>query len=415
MQNRPNVKPKKRGEINKKGSATVPPPFGFTLVELLVVIAIIGVLIALLLPAIQAAREAARRSQCINHLKQIGIAVHNFHDTMDGVPPACLGGPYNYGAGSLTFWALIYPFIEQQGLYSYIQFRGVATPTGAASGTHWGSTWWTNDTDSSTAPMNEEIRRQFGSVPIYRCPSRRGGGPQITPFANPITTLAANDPAYGPRGCYAIVMSYQRTSDTGIIGTDGGHVIYWCRFDATFGYRLSLAPQFGPFRIARCSTADDTTTWKPRDSMAWWSDGTSNQLLVGEKHLPSIVLEKCERYTGGTEDYRYYQDCSYLSAAGYAMRSAARFVRVNTTIDQMGGGDIPRGANILAIPEHYTDVTLSAIQSEGTNSRFGSAHPNAVNFLIGDGAVRSFTLTTPAWVMAALGTVNDGTTVALDQ
>src|SRR5262245_25367012 len=88
----------------------------FTLVELLVVIAIIGVLVALLLPAVQAAREAARRMQCANNLKQLGLAVQNFHDTQGTLPPAYNlrhnGG--NGGDGYFTWFAHILPYVEQQ-------------------------------------------------------------------------------------------------------------------------------------------------------------------------------------------------------------------------------------------------------------------------------------------------------------
>ena len=105
---------------------------GFTLIELLVVIAIIAVLIALLLPAVQSAREAARRAQCVNNLKQIGLALHNYHSATGAFPPGHSQGA-NGGASGLPYsgyggWtefsaqALMLPYMEQTPLYNAINF-----------------------------------------------------------------------------------------------------------------------------------------------------------------------------------------------------------------------------------------------------------------------------------------------------
>ncbi|MES2791025.1 MAG: DUF1559 domain-containing protein [Planctomycetota bacterium] len=89
---------------------------GFTLIELLVVIAIIAVLIALLLPAVQQAREAARRSQCKNNLKQFGLALHNYHDTHNILPPGSVG------VNMISTFVFILPYIDQAPLYSKWNF-----------------------------------------------------------------------------------------------------------------------------------------------------------------------------------------------------------------------------------------------------------------------------------------------------
>jgi prepilin-type N-terminal cleavage/methylation domain-containing protein/prepilin-type processing-associated H-X9-DG protein len=130
---------------------------GFTLVELLVVITIIGILIALLLPAVQAAREAARRMQCSNNMKQIGVALHNYHSVYNRFPP---GGGGDYGGPEWPH--LLYrllPFMEQTARYDAMQ---VAYKTRV-------NPW---DSNSPTAWAN--VPRT--PMPLYLCPSDGMGG-----------------------------------------------------------------------------------------------------------------------------------------------------------------------------------------------------------------------------------------------
>ena len=151
--------------------------FAFTLVELLVVIAIIGILVALLLPAVQAAREAARRMQCSNNLKQFGLALHNYHDTykvfppagvsygVDAINPNCGSGRYclEWDAGerspSIGWQVRVLPFIEQQPLWDRVSSEGDRLHTA----------YFNVAVDGKPARLKQ--------VPYARCPSDAGSGP----------------------------------------------------------------------------------------------------------------------------------------------------------------------------------------------------------------------------------------------
>jgi prepilin-type N-terminal cleavage/methylation domain-containing protein len=167
---------------------------GFTLIELLVVIAIIAILIALLLPAVQQAREAARRTQCKNNLKQLGLALHNYHDVAQMFPPSAINPglaetftpppPNPIASGQVrntTGYLMLLPYIDQAALYNQINF---SLATGSADWYGWG----TGTLNSAT------LWASPGPVTAFRCPSD-------VPYDDPHTA--------GPGGAYGIAAGYR--------------------------------------------------------------------------------------------------------------------------------------------------------------------------------------------------------------
>jgi prepilin-type N-terminal cleavage/methylation domain-containing protein len=158
----------------------------FTLVELLVVIAIIGVLIALLLPAVQAAREAARRMQCTNNLKQLGLAVHNFHDSNRALPPICI----HYDRPSI--FVLLTPYIEAQSAYDMAVNEGLFNKAKSL-----------NDTTviKCNGSVSNDLMKAFAGPTAYRCPSSHSG-----------VLIKVNGAAQGPVGDYVACVAKNNLS-----------------------------------------------------------------------------------------------------------------------------------------------------------------------------------------------------------
>jgi prepilin-type N-terminal cleavage/methylation domain-containing protein len=209
----------------------------FTLIELLVVIAIISMLIGLLLPAVQRVREAASMTACANHLKQIGLAVHHYHDVNDALPPTRLRNEY------ATWSVLILPYVEQQALYN-----------------RW-------DLTLSYYAQTDNVARTT-PVATYFCPSRRAP-PSIS---RPGLDLAGGLDRPGSAGDYA--------ASAGTRDGYGGELDGWAS--------PTLTNANGAMVCADSSVSGGRiTTWRSRTSFRSIRDGLGNTFLVGERHVPA--------------------------------------------------------------------------------------------------------------------------------
>jgi len=218
----------------------------FTLVELLVVIAIIGVLVALLLPAVQAAREASRRSQCESNLKQIGLAAHNHHDTVHFFTPTTIaespvtsGGKTVSNPDGFPMWStILLPFIEQQDLYML----------------------W----DMQHQLSKQKPQAYQAQLPVYLCPSRPAPVLSISDFISPGGGLGDYNPCYG--------------TIPGVNAAAADGAIIHCT-QTTTSDSIGVA----------------ITSWRGSIKMADITDGTSTTFMFGEKHIrPSSLRGKNE-------------------------------------------------------------------------------------------------------------------------
>ena len=227
--------------MSRRGSAR-----GFTLIELLVVIAIIAILISLLLPAVQQAREAARRTQCRNNLHQIGLALHNYHDTANSFPPGNITMGPCCGTQSLIIWTLsILPYLDQSPLQGRYNFD---LP--------------------NEHPDNAFVRTQ--NLPVYNCPSDVNAGKLLRPASGPGSGLDYMTSSYRGMG--------------GVGWAPQGQVPYRRQWDSSDILNAAALPTLRGmlhWTGAEPNNGGWRGRWKPV-RMADVIDGTSNTLFVGE-------------------------------------------------------------------------------------------------------------------------------------
>jgi prepilin-type N-terminal cleavage/methylation domain-containing protein len=386
---------------------------GFTLVELLVVIAIIGILIAILLPAVQAAREAARRLQCQNNLKQIGLAIHNFHDSNSALPPNSIY------ARRPTLHMLLLPYMEQTALHEQIVAAG-AYAKSATPGTTDSSIIlsYTNDPGNNTLGDFPDLLRQM-AIKTYICP-----GPSRS------LKCRGTGNNSGPVTDYAGLICKEGKDSTCLRYGDYG-IRFYCvtKPESLNDGRESLSSFPIPFRVAMCDGISLTTTptnwdetavvarsignWTYRDTFEWWIDGTTNQLCLAEKHIPPWAL------TRDTTEARSWDGgyCTVRKHNDYGV-TAFRFVEETSAY---GGNHIaqcvartPNESCTSRVDSAFESLTApgGSIRSNcslgETEFHLGSYHPEIFNCLVGDGSVRGITKTVYSGILARLVHTSDG-------
>ena len=327
---------------------------GFTLVELLVVIAIIGILVALLLPAIQAAREAARRGQCLNHLKQIGLAIHMYHDTKKATPPTRM--PCHHGTWASTIW----PYLEE----------GVVAQR------------WDKEQSYHYQPI-ENIQVQ---VSVYLCPTRRSP-PQLSVegderggIAHRPGGLSDYAVSIGDGHNYGVGDGFSTATDDStqpISGPPGPTNLQWPN-----GPYLSASGKcFGLGADLRL-----TGGYKERRKFKQIVDGLSKTIFVGEKHIPDRDPIGDSAFGKKTQRDNSVYNPDFVST----------LVRA--------GSDL---APIAVSPSE--PITAAA------NANFGSWHPSICQFLLGDSSCRSISNSIDVVTLGQLCNIWDGSVVDISK
>ena len=379
----------------KKHNRFTRPLHGFTLVELLVVIAIIGILVALLLPAIQAAREAARRTECINHLKQVGLAMQNFVDSQRTFPTG--------GDGPRP---LIENFLKDSlSVTDPLQRRGPANGP-AKQGLGWGYQILPYLEQNALHNLVSTKQLKATVVSLYFCSSRRSPVVAEVDLGGPTETVVLTD-YVGATPCTCKLIDCVERFDPrdSVPMTGSAHSKSSPASNAWSFFRGKEAG--GP----PSSPPDDSvydgiivrTPWRwrvaalipgdPREfpknapqpvKPAQIEDGLSNTLLVGEKYVRSDL------HAGG----------SFSDDDGWTAGWDPDIMR-STCFQPLGD----------SAPEGFSNDNFYGKNADSWN--FGSAHPGVHNAVFADGSVHSLSFDIDVVLFNHLGTRNDGQVIDL--